>query len=366
MTLRNSIPYYFAVVILGVLASCSSANKWKVEGKIADADAQDIVIEMSENGYWYPLDTVKTDRNGNFSYSHEAIGYPDILRMRLGDKTIYFPIDSVEKINVTSSVANFDTDYSVSGTQSADMMMEVDRKIREVAAAKGSGTALTDSILKRELGGMILSDPSGIVAYYIINKNINGKPIFNPADIRDVRIIGAVANAYNEFRPNDPRTKYLKTLFLANRPQYKSNSLPTDTIQVNQLNFFEIDLSDNTGKQNKLSDIVAKNKVVVLNFTAYTAQQSPAFNIELAQMYEKYHNQGVEIFQVAIDPDEYQWKQTAKNLPWVTVYNPGTDGDVLRKYNVAGIPTTYILANGELVKRVDDISKISSEVAKYL
>lgn len=351
--------------MLSVIAGCSSTNKWKIEGKIADADNRDIIVEMSENGYWFPLDTVKTDKSGNFSYSHEAIGYPDILRMRMGDKSIYFPVDSVETVNITSSLDNFGSDYTVSGSQSANVMMGVDKMIRD-AAANGSNTAVNDSILKRELGNIILSDPSGIVSYYIINKTVNGKPIFNPSDTRDVRIIGAVANAYNEFRPNDPRTKYLKTLFLANRPQYQSSSIPSDTIQVKELNFFEIDLSDNTGKQNKLSDIVAKNKVVVLNFTAYTAQKSPAFNIELAQMYEKYHNQGVEIFQVAIDPDEYQWKQTAKNLPWITVYNPGTDGDVLRKYNVNGIPTTYILANGELVNRVDDISKISSEVAKYL
>lgn len=366
MELKKTIQYCLVVAILGTLAGCNSANKWKVEGKISNADNRDIIVEMSENGYWFPLDTLTTDKSGNFSYSHTAIGYPEILRLRMGDKNIYFPIDSIETINITSSLDNFGTDYNVSGSQSANTMMEVDKKIKELVSAKGSETALNDSILKRELGSIILSNPSGIVSYYIINKTINGKPVFNPADKRDVRIIGAVANAFNEFRPNDPRTKYLKTIFLANRPLYQNSSAPTDTIQVKELNFFEIDLSDNTGKQNKLSDIVSKNKVVVLNFTAYTAQQSPAFNIGLAEMYEKYHNQNVEIFQVAIDPDEYQWKQTAKNLPWITVYNPSTSSDILRKYNVNGIPTTYIIANGELVKRVDDVTKISSEVAKYL
>ena len=35
-------------------------------------------------------------------------------------------------------------------------------------------------------------------------------------------------------------------------------------------------------------------------------------------------------------------------------------------YNVGTLPTTYIIANGELVERVDDITKLDSAVAPYL
>ena len=84
-------------------------------------------------------------------------------------------------------------------------------------------------------------------------------------------------------------------------------------------------------------------------------------------MYEKRHNQGLEIYQVAVDNDEFQWKQSARNLPWITVYNPPSTGSqILLNYNVSTLPTTYIIANGELVERVDDITKLDSAVAPYL
>ena len=47
--------------------------------------------------------------------------------------------------------------------------MAVDRKLIDVANRLGAA-AVTDSLLKRDLGTQLLSDPSGIVAYYIINK----------------------------------------------------------------------------------------------------------------------------------------------------------------------------------------------------
>ena len=89
--------------------------------------------------------------------------------------------------------------------------------------------------------------------------------------------------------------------------------------------------------------------------------------IKADKAYEKYHNSGLEIYQVGLDEDEFQWKQSAKNLPWITVYNPSTTGaDLLMKYNVQALPATFIIANGELAKRVTDVTAISSDIAAHL
>ena len=106
----------------------------------------------------------------------------------------------------------------------------------------------------------------------------------------------------------------------------------------------------------------------MLNFTIYSAEGSPAFNLDLAKVYEKRHNQGLEIYQVAVDNDEFQWKQSARNLPFGL---PSTiPVDRLRRYCLtttwALSPQPIIIANGELVERVDDITKLDSAVAPYL
>ena len=73
-------------------------------------------------------------------------------------------------------------------------------------------------------------------------------------------------------------------------------------------------------------------------------------------------------FQVAFDADEYAWKQTAKNLPWITVLNGPTDGDkALRDYNVGSLPAIFIFdRNGDVVERVSDISTLDSSVSRRL
>ena len=131
---------------------------------------------------------------------------------------------------------------------------------------------------------------------------------------------------------------------------------------------FEINLFDNAGKAHSLLELTESGKVVLLNFTAYTAEDSPAFNVALNKVYEKYHQQGLEIYQVSVDNDEYTWKQTAKNLPWITVLNNIADGgEVLNKYNVVSIPTIFLFnRNGELVSRVTDINTLDSEIARLL
>lgn len=349
-----------------MFVSCNSGTEWSVKGNIENAPATLLTVQASDNGRWYNLDTVRTNNNGDFKYSHPAAGYPDIYRLTLDGKSVYFPIDSVETITITSRAGTFDTDYTITGSTAADMMMAVDKRIREVASSKGYAEAASDSTLKRELGGLILGDPAGIVSYYIINKQINGQRVFNPDNRRDNQLIGAVANAFNEYRPTDPRTRYLRAIYLAHRGATRP-TLATDTVHATEIGFFDIDLTDNTGAEHSLADIVKRNKVVLLNFTAYQAEWSPAYNLELAKIYEKYHKDGMQIYQVGLDEDEFQWRQSAKNLPWITVYNPPVSGaELLRRYNVQTVPVTFIIANGELVKRVTDISATANDVAAYL
>ena len=54
--------------------------------------------------------------------------------------------------------------------------------------------------------------------------------------------------------------------------------------------------------------------------------------------------------------------------PWVTVYNSPKDGEAtLRDYNVGALPAIFVInRNGELVERVEDPTRLSSAVARYL
>lgn len=356
--------YVSIACVITVLSSCNN-NQWTINGEIEGAADKQILVEASGNGWWYPVDTVEVSNDGRFTVSRDAVGYPDIYRLNLDGKMIYFPIDSIETISVKSNVDRFDRDYVLSGSASADKMMKVDGLVNEVVAQKGEAAIATDSLLKREISTLLLEDPADIVAYYIINKRVGKTALFDAKNKTDLRVIGAVANAFAQKRPNDPRTEYLKGVYLSNR-NVSLSVARNDTVYIEESPLIDLKLSDNKGQMHSLSDL--KGKVVVLNFTMYGVAESTVFNMTLAEIYEKRKAYGLEIYQVAAGGDEFQWKQAAKNLPWITVYNsPVTDAANLMKYNVTNLPTTFIInRQGEIVERVDDVTALDAKLSKYM
>lgn len=360
-----------ALFALIALASCGG-NEFKVSGTInGDADGK-YAIQVSENGYWFFVDSVKTDSNGKFSFSHPAPEYPGIYRLVNSDGvSICFPVDSLENISFETSKADFGVKYTLAGSDDAVAMMEIDNKARELSK-NASGKAATDvkarEDFKRELANKILENPSGILAYYVINKQIANKPLFAINNSVDVRIIGAVANAYHEQKPNDPRTKLLVAMFLNGKKLSSPAKVKSDTIQATEAKLIEIELPDIHGKMRKLSEVAAGGKVVLVNFTAYGTEESPAFNKLLADIYNKYSGQNFQIYQIALDADIASWKMSAKNIPWVAVYDEaGPYSKAILNYNVGSIPMSFIInRSGEIVKRIGDPNAIATEVAKYM
>lgn len=358
------------LAILATLALCATScsdrgAQWHINGTVTGlADTDALVLEGNNQGYWYLIDTIHPSTDGHFDYAHSPQGYPDIYRLRVADKMIYFPIDSIETVTVSAAMPDIAATHTLSGSPQAVRLASVDSLLAASATTTGVNGVLTDRALKRRLGQMLLQDPAGIVTYYIISKTINGRQLFNPADKTDRRYIGAVANAFAENRPADPRTNYLKNLFISSRKNAGAGS----AIEANVIGAFDINLYDYKGVSHSLLDLARQGKVTLLSFTAYGADWSPAFNVELNTLYQKYRDRGFEIYQVSVDDDEYAWKEAARNLPWITVLNDISDGGkTLRDYNVTTVPTTFVIdRNGEIVERVLAIEDLDGAVARHL
>lgn len=357
-----------ALSTAAIFVGCNSNPQWQVKGTIDGGEGKLVVLEASNNGMWYMLDTLTLSSNGQFKFQQPAAGYPDIYRITVDGNSVYFPIDSIETVTVTSSAENFSGASRIEGSPQADTFMKVEAMIAEALKAKGQASAIVnDSDLKHKLADIILADPSSVASYYIINKKIGAVPLYTTSNKSDLRIIGAVANAFDVMRPNDPRTAYLKRLYLSNRTPSANTAFATDTLVANEVQIIDIELLDPSGKPVKLSDVTSKGNVVVLNFTSLTAKESPAFNLELGKIYEAYHNKGMEVYQISVDNDEFAWRQAAKNLPWISVYNNPNDMTALLKYNVGSLPVSFIIdRSGTLAERVTNISELGPTLNKYM
>ena len=349
-----------------VMLTACNGNKFSVEGTIEGAnDSTTLILEQSSNGEWFIIDSIAVGKDGKYSVSAPAPEVPSIYQLRLGGQGICFPIDSLDHLTINAKLPNFATDYTVSGSDHAVQIMKLDKEALQFANGKGTDAEL--KAWKDKLSRQIVADPSGIVAYYSINKYINGKPLFNPLDDNDLRIIGAVANAFNSFRPDDPRTDYLVNVLLDGQRRRRSMSAPTDTLYADVASIIDIKLQDYHGKDYSLSKVAAENRVVLLDFTAYTAEFSPQINKLLNDIYQSYHSRGLEIYQVSLDQDNVAWRQSAENLPWITVFDPmSVNSKNVGTYNVTSIPTTFIIKGGDIVERIEDATNLKAAVAKYM
>lgn len=349
----------------GLLAvsSCSVPEGWSVDGALQGApQGTRLALENFSNGRWLLVDSLTVGTDGAFGYDAQAPAhFPELMRLTLpGHGSVYFPVDSVDDVLVDASYDAFGR-ARVSGTAAADVFARVDSTIA------ASGNAITPE-LQRALASYITVDTTGIVSYYIVSKSIGNTPIFPEDDTFGNRIYGAAAQVFSTYRPQDPRGEALRQAYFRGRTALGRMPQPQEsTMEVEQTGVLDIVRYDPEGNRHSLAELARQGKVVILSFTAYDIPNSPVYNARLNDLYTAYHDRGLEIYQIAFDDNEVDWKAAARNLPWITVWNSPTDGDVvLRSYNVGAVPLTFIIdRNGDVRERIVDSNDLANAVARY-
>lgn len=342
-----------------MLAACGEPH-FKIKGEIYGADNESVLLEKSDfNGRWVVVDSTRTSSSGSFAISRPAPAAPEIFRLSLGDKFIYLPVDSIETVTVETSAQDFGHKYTLSGSDNAVAMQEFEQEV--MALPQGVSPDSLASF-KRNVFSKYLRDAQGsVVSYYVLTKTIGNTPLFDPQD--DYKYFAAVATGFKHARPNDPRAALLEQTTLNALKQRNSQMGKRLEIAAEEIKMIDIDLPDEKGKNQRLSDIAGKGKPTVVMFTVLTHPDSPALNAELSKLYNA-KGGAVNFYQVSLDPDQYAWRDAARNLPWTTVYDPdGEYSKAAQSYNVGTIPTFFIYNTaGELSDRAESIEELRKKI----
>lgn len=377
----------FLILLPALLVSSCHRDEFHIKGHIAGSEGKTLYFEAVQLTGTELLDSARLSADGTFSFAAPRTPYPEFYRLRLDNSYIHLAVDSTETITVEIPGLPIAADYRVSGSDESE-------KIRHIAAA---GNALKGAIEKasrqritstdqqrRILEGLqdevrrykesvipyITDAPASPAAYFAIFQQVNGLDIFDRTKREDYRYILTVANAYNTFMPESPRTQHLYRLALAilqNERDARQEAGKEPQIPVaNEVSLIDIALPDLYGKIRRLSDL--KGKVVLLDFSAYAGKYSPDYNRALAQLYKKYHRQGFEIYQVSIDPNENLWQVSADNLPWICVRDADTTRSrVALSYNVQSLPTAFLIdRQSVLQQRVSKLADLPQAIEKLL
>ena len=372
-------------VMLLLFTACKKNSDFTVEGVVSGADGQMMYLENVGVSTVELMDSVKLTAAGKFSFTKPRPAFPDFYRLRLNNQLINFSVDSTETISFVADAGTFATSYSVEGSENCKAIkiitlaqLDANQAIHRLRKESESGL-LADSVYSRQVleaaeaykdvaRKYIYSAPMSAAAYFALFQQIDGLLFFDLYDKNDSKAYGAVATSFDHYYPESPRAKHLYNLALQSIKVIRSQRpMDLDKVEKKEVSFLDIELPDVHGENTKLSS-VATGKVVLINFTAYMSEWSPALNMEFGDLYTRYHDKGLEIYQISLDSDLHFWKNAASNLPWACVRDPqSVYSQTAALYNVKQLPAIFILdRKGNLVKRVDDVKKLEADIKSVL
>lgn len=360
-----------AALMLGMASSCSPERKgWSINGNLAGVADSTLYIEEPSGAAWIIVDSVKTDRDGNFAFTAVNPYYQGqaIYRLRLSDKAVYFPVEGTDALTLTAEGADMDMVHTLAGTPAAAGFNTVDSLINEAVNRVGETAALDDEQLLRDLGNVILTDSTCIVSYYTINRPVGRRAFFNTDNKRKLGLIGAAATRYSQLRPGDARGAELEAIFSnAKKAQRRNGSGQTLAVQAVGRPSFTFVANDVKGQPTDLNQILDRGGVTLVSLIRYDDSLSPATTAALGEAYEKYADKGLVVYQIGYDRNEAHWRQNATSMPWTTVYGPSETAEILAAFNanpIDGGPVTMVFdRNGELVNRITDPAELAAAVS---
>ena len=368
------------------IASCNE-GKFTVEGQIENAKDSVLYFENVGLEGINVLDSIKLDNNGNFSFSEAAPGAPEFYRLRIADQIINVSIDSTETVQFKGQYPGMASNYTVSGSDNCEKIKELtlkqmDLQSRAIAIQRNTAIGIdeaNDSIqglinaYKEEVKhNYIYKEPMKAYSYFALFQAIGNYLIFNPRTNKDdIKAFAAVATSWDTYYPHAERGQNLHNIAIEGMKNQRivdaqNSQFQVEANKVNEAGVLDIALPDNHGQERHLTDL--KGQVVLLDFHIFAMNDSPARIIMLRELYNKYHQQGLEIYQVSLDPDEHFWKQQTAALPWISVRDAdGVNSQRLMLYNIQAVPDFFIIDRGNnLVKRAIQIKDLEAEIKQLL
>lgn len=364
-----------------VVAGCSRTAR--IDGSVHGAESSELIVKLLDVNKYKILDTVSTDAVGRFSYKVRIEkGQPEFVYVFHSDKKLAsLLLHTGDKVKM--SVDSLGS-VLVEGSEESSKLMAVEK---DFADAKSSMMALSRSLseaseadapaIRSQLSQSYLTYYRDRVGYIMENsRSMTVVPVLFQFLTETLPVFGQMtdaihfANAADSLEVIYPDSKYVKALRAEAENRLSQMELASRLSAAEEVDFFDVELPDNSGKRVKLSDV--HDKLTLLYFwTAEDASQK-MFNLDvLMPVYQKYHDQGFKIYQVSLDVDNGLWARVVKEqgLPWTNVSDiSGSASRYISIYNLSKLPAAFFIGGKGLssaaIKDAESLSALVSERLK--
>lgn len=366
-----------------LLGACSSQPTARISATIAAAPDSSVVLQKLNYNRLVAVDTIATDAKGHFDYQVALTGNePYIYYLYLGDgpvaSMVLLPSDKVT-VNVPA-----EGPFEIEGSEESTLFKQVNE---EFATAVGRMAELADSVdetssdaevtaVNRELSKLYVDYKRNAVKYVMTHpRSITSAVVLFQRFNDDLPVFGQETDAVLFRTVRDslekvyPKSEFLTALRDEVDARARNLELSTKLGEATLISFPELALPDVKGNVQKLSDL--EGKVIILSFWSVGQTEHKVFNVDLKEIYEEFHDRGLEVYQVGLDIDKSSWASTVtnQNLPWINVNDGlGVDSPAVAAYNVDHIPAMFVIdREGNLVGTdVFDRDELTRLVRKLL
>ena len=382
--MKKIIPILLTLILA---ISCDHTPKFHIEGTVEGATDSMLYLEAQTLEGIQPLDSVKLTASGTFAFAQQKkVENPEFYTLRISNRRINFSVDSTETITFSIKNTPQALTYDVQGSYNSQKIKEISeqqtRLQQQIIAIERNESLLPGDIVD-SINGLvnaykekmkdeyIFKEPLMAYSYYAVCQSITDLggtyQLFNPlTDRSDVKCYATIATAWDGQWHDAERTIQICNTAIrgmGNTATPKTKELQVDESKIIETSIIDIELPDINSKFHKLTSL--KGKVVLLDFTLYGAQESPKRTRLMRELYNKFHAQGLEIYQISLDEDLHYWKEAVESLPWICVHE--TDGTATKTYAVFDLPTFFLINRAnEIVKRNDVIKDVEAEIKALL
>lgn len=316
-----------AIIVAALAITSCNGKQFRVTGNISNAKDSLLYFEnMGLNGP-VTVDSVKLGEDGSFDFSEAATDAPEFYRLRIANQIINIAVDSTENITVKAAYPTMTSQYTVEGSEEcskirdlAMMQLGLQAQVNAIIQNPNVPIDMEDDSIQKVLNvykqnvkmNYIFKEPMKAYSYYALFQTVlvpgaGNLLIFDPRSKKeDVQVFAAVATSWDAYYPGSERGKNLHNIAIEGMKNVRiiqaQQNQTIDASKVNAAGVIEVALPDNRGAVRRLTSL--KGKVVLLDFHVFAAQGSTERIMRLRALYNKYHAQGLEIYQVSLDPDE--------------------------------------------------------------
>ncbi len=362
MILKNIL---ISAVTLFAFSACTNKNNVKITGEIKGAANQPVYLEQLNVDQAQLLDSTKTDRNGKFSFK-TATTLPTYYNVKVGPKEfITFIAEPNDVIELSGTLDGLSENYWVDGSENSlwvkllnfqlnntrTVMDSLKKSFQAIpedadhAEQRRKITAAWDSIITKQVNfskDFILKHAVSPASYYALYQKFdNDNFILTPEE--DLHSYKIVASSLKAMYPESQYTKaLLKHLDQINKAI--QNQKIRQLIVNSENSLPEISLPNPQGDTISLHSL--RGKYIVLDFTVLNTKDSEVYIQEMKNVYNKFRNRGVRIYQVCLDPNKLLWERLVKQygIDWTCVWDPqGLQSRVAQLWNIKTVPANYII-----------------------